>query len=110
MWRPLFGAPNCAFFCDKSNLQQTFSWVFGSKILEPFRRIQSRRINWMEKSLIFIRTVFATAALVMLMIAPAVRAQTEILTNDEVVAMLKAGLSSTVIVNKIRTSKTKFNL
>ena len=52
----------------------------------------------MEKSLIFIRTVFATAALVMLMIAPAVRAQTEILTNDEVVAMLKAGLSSTVIV------------
>src|SRR5438128_2029964 len=64
----------------------------------------------MEKLLIFIRTVLAVAALAMVIITPAVRAQTEVLTNDEVVAMLKAGLSPTVIVNKIRTSKTKFNL
>ena len=37
-------------------------------------------------------------------------AQTETLTNDEVIAMLNAGLTPTVIVNKIRTSKTKFDL
>jgi hypothetical protein len=33
----------------------------------------------------------------------------EILTNDKVIAMVKAGLPSSVIVNKIRTSKTNFN-
>ena len=37
-------------------------------------------------------------------------AQGETLTNDEVVAMLKAGIGPTVIVNKIRTSQTKFDL
>ena len=34
----------------------------------------------------------------------------ETLTNDEVIAMLNAGLSTTVIVNKIRTSRTNFDL
>jgi hypothetical protein len=33
----------------------------------------------------------------------------EILTNDKVIAMVKAGLPSSVIINKIRTSKTDFN-
>ena len=33
----------------------------------------------------------------------------EILTNDKVITMVKAGLPSSVIVNKIRTSKTNFN-
>jgi len=33
----------------------------------------------------------------------------EVLTNDSVITMLKAGLSSAIIVSKIRTSKTNFN-
>jgi hypothetical protein len=37
-------------------------------------------------------------------------AQNETLTNSEVVSLVKAGLSSQIIVNKIRTSKTDFNL
>lgn len=37
-------------------------------------------------------------------------AQEETLTNDEVINLSKAGLSSSVIVNKISTSKSKFDL
>lgn len=37
-------------------------------------------------------------------------AQEEIMTNDEVVSLAKAGLSKTIIINKIRTSKTNFDL
>lgn len=33
----------------------------------------------------------------------------EVLTNDKVIAMIKAGLPPAIIVNKIRTSKTNFN-
>jgi hypothetical protein len=33
----------------------------------------------------------------------------EVLTNDQVITMVKAGLSTPIIVNKIRTSKTNFN-
>lgn len=33
----------------------------------------------------------------------------EVLTNDSVITLFKAGLSSTIIVNKIRSSKTNFN-
>src|SRR5262245_54789833 len=36
-------------------------------------------------------------------------AKAEVLTNDDVIAMQQAGLSPTVIVNKIRTSKTQFD-
>lgn len=36
-------------------------------------------------------------------------ATAEVLTNDKVVTMVKAGLPSTVVVNKIRSSKTNFN-
>jgi hypothetical protein len=37
-------------------------------------------------------------------------AQTETLTNNEVVSLVKAGLSTSIIINKIRTSKTDFDL
>ena len=33
----------------------------------------------------------------------------EVLTNDKVITLVKAGLSSTIIVSKIRSSKTNFN-
>src|SRR6185369_12694199 len=33
----------------------------------------------------------------------------EVLTNDQVITMVKAGLSTPIIVNKIRSSKTNFN-
>jgi hypothetical protein len=34
----------------------------------------------------------------------------EVLTNDSVITLTKAGLSSAIIVNKIRSSKTNFNM
>ena len=37
-------------------------------------------------------------------------AQEEVLTNDEVINLSKAGLNSSIIVDKIRTSKSKFDL
>ncbi len=37
-------------------------------------------------------------------------AQDEVLTNDEVISLSKAGLSNSIIVDKIRTSKSKFDL
>ena len=47
-----------------------------------------------------------------LVAAPLTRAQSgsEVLTNDSVISMVKAGLGTNVIVTKIRTSKTRFNL
>jgi hypothetical protein len=36
-------------------------------------------------------------------------ATTEVLTNEKVITMVQAGLISSIIVNKIRTSKTNFN-
>jgi hypothetical protein len=39
-----------------------------------------------------------------------VLAQDEVMTNSEVVSLVKAGLSKTIIINKIRTSKTNFDL
>src|SRR5215218_5636688 len=33
----------------------------------------------------------------------------EVLTNEKVITMVKAGLSSGIIVNKVRSSKTNFN-
>src|SRR5437762_3564812 len=57
-------------------------------------------------------TLLSVLLLNLLLLSPGVRAQSgdEVLTNEEVMSMLKAGLSPTVIVNKIRTSKTRFNL
>ncbi len=37
-------------------------------------------------------------------------AQDETLTNDEVISLVKAGLSNAVVINKIRTSKSNFDL
>lgn len=37
-------------------------------------------------------------------------AQGEVMTNDEVISLTKAGLSGSIIVNKIRTSKTSFDM
>ena len=37
-------------------------------------------------------------------------AQDEIMTNDEVISLAGAGLNSSIIVNKIKTSKTNFDL
>lgn len=37
-------------------------------------------------------------------------AQDEVITNEEVISLSKAGLSNSIIVNKIRTSKSKFDL
>lgn len=37
-------------------------------------------------------------------------AQDETMTNDEVISLSKAGLSNSIIVDKIRTSKSKFDL
>lgn len=37
-------------------------------------------------------------------------AQDEVMTNEEVISLAQAGLSPSIIVNKIRTSKSKFDL
>lgn len=37
-------------------------------------------------------------------------AQDEVMTNDEVISLVKAGLSKQIIINKIRTSKSNFDL
>jgi len=37
-------------------------------------------------------------------------AQEELMTNDEVISLVTAGLSKQIIINKIRTSKTSFDL
>lgn len=49
--------------------------------------------------------------LLFLAVSPLIRAQesAEVLTNEKVVTMVKAGLPTTIIVNKIRASKTNFN-
>jgi len=49
-----------------------------------------------------------------LLVCPALLAQdstpaSEVLTNDKVITMVRAGLPSSVIVNKLRTSQTNFN-
>src|SRR5258708_28060732 len=58
------------------------------------------------------RAALPALLLITLLISSAARAQTgnEVLTNDEVISMMTAGLSTTVIVNKIRTSRTRFDL
>lgn len=39
-----------------------------------------------------------------------IHAQDEVMTNNEVITLAKAGLNSSIIVNKIRTSKSNFDL
>jgi hypothetical protein len=43
-------------------------------------------------------------------LGPAAVAQDETLTNNEVISLTKAGLSQSLIIGKIRTSKSKFDL
>jgi len=59
-----------------------------------------------------LRTLTAVLALSLTLSAATVAlAQDEVLTNDEIISLTKAGLASSVIVNKIRTtSKTNFDL
>lgn len=54
-------------------------------------------------SVFFVAVLCLSAAFV-------VHAQDETMTNDEVISLTKAGLNKTVIINKIRTSKSKFDL
>ena len=39
-----------------------------------------------------------------------VQAQSDVMTNDEVISLAKAGLSQSIIIGKIRTSKSSFDL
>src|SRR5713101_5274469 len=62
-----------------------------------------------------IRIWVSAPAIILLLISSAVMAQdgsspgTEILTNDKVITMVKAGLPPSIVVNKIHASKTNFN-
>jgi len=60
-----------------------------------------------------IRRISVTALgviLILLLTTPGLAQNTEeILTNESVVTLLKAGLSSAIIISKIRSSKTSFN-
>lgn len=60
------------------------------------------------KSLRFLSILFVIAF--SLGATAAVRAQDETMTNQEVISLTNAGLNKSVIVNKIRTSKSKFDL
>jgi hypothetical protein len=53
--------------------------------------------------------VFAVTLIVALGSMNAVIAQDEVMTNDEVISLTKAGLAGSVIVGKIRTSKSNFD-
>ena len=57
----------------------------------------------------FMLTLFI-AVLVSLISFTAVRAQDEVMTNEEVISLSKAGLSPSIIVGKIRSGKTNFDL
>ncbi len=62
----------------------------------------------MRKSRIII--LFLLAFSVCIGISNTTFAQDEIMTNDEVISLTKAGLSGPIIANKIRTSKTNFDM
>jgi hypothetical protein len=57
--------------------------------------------------------VFLCAVFLLLCVSSVVLAQdgagSEVLTNDKVITMVKAGLPSSIVVNKIHASKTNFN-
>jgi hypothetical protein len=58
------------------------------------------------------RTIFVTLLVFSLLFATGTSAfaQEEIMTNDEVISLTKAGLASSIIVGKIRTSKSNFDM
>jgi len=55
------------------------------------------------------KTYIRTLAVLLLVVVAATASAQEVLTNDAVVAMKKAGLSESVILAKIRGSKAKFD-
>ena len=54
--------------------------------------------------------VFAVAFVLAFVTISAVTAQDEVMTNDEVISLTKAGLAGSVIIGKIRTSKSNFDM
>lgn len=54
--------------------------------------------------------IFAICAAITLSAFSAVSAQDETLTNDDVISLTRAGLSSAVVIGKIRSSKSNFDL
>ncbi|MGI8786787.1 MAG: hypothetical protein ACR2HG_03355 [Pyrinomonadaceae bacterium] len=60
------------------------------------------------KSIRFLSVLFVISFCMVASVA--VRAQNETVTNQEVISLTKAGLSKSIIINKIRTSKSNFNL
>jgi hypothetical protein len=55
------------------------------------------------------RLVGVTAVVAVVLVGAGISAQ-EILTNDVVISMVKAGLSESLVIAKIRASTTKFDL
>ena len=59
----------------------------------------------------FSRLTFAVMVLSLVaVLSYSVPAQNEVLTNDEVVTLVKGGLASSIIIGKIRSSKTQFDM
>src|SRR5688500_18794812 len=58
------------------------------------------------------RQIFCSLLLASLCLSAALvaNAQSEIMTNEEVITLTKAGLSPSLIVGKIRTSQTNFDV
>ena len=56
-----------------------------------------------------IKVALLSALLVVFVASPVLPQSGEVLTNDSVITLFKAGLSTGIIVNKIRSSKTNFN-
>ena len=61
----------------------------------------------MKKRLIFSSLLIAVLCLAFY---SNVQAQSDVMTNDEVISLTKAGLSQSIIIGKIRTSKSDFDL
>ncbi len=61
----------------------------------------------MKKRLIFSSLLVAVLCLTFY---SNVQAQSDVMTNDEVISLTKAGLSQSIIIGKIRTSKSDFDL
>ena len=61
-----------------------------------------KKINILSIFLVLVSFCFAAHTQVL--------AQDETMTNDEVISLVKAGLSKSLVINKIRTSKSNFDL
>lgn len=69
-------------------------------------RVQSRRFRSAQLALIF---AVAVAALLLGPLAGARSGAQEVLTNDSIIGMVKAGLPESIIITKIRASERKFD-